>query len=263
MFRTFTLPLMAAYALSLSATSALADESGLVQIDVVDGWAQADGHRFAGLRIRVAEGWKTYWRAPGDAGVPPHFDWSGSQNLASVTIHWPRPHVFDSFGQKTLGYKGEVVLPIELVPVDPSLPIQVSGQADLGVCRDICVAVQEQVTEVATDGSAAIRASLQAAPEPAVQSAVCRVEPISDGLRLTATLLVPQHGAQEVTVVELPSNDIWISAPIMDRQGGALTVEADLVPPSAQPFDLDTSTVKITVLGEDAATETLGCQAAG
>ena len=44
-----------------------------------------------GLQFRLAEGWKVYWRAPGDAGYPPEIDWSGSDNLAGTSWRWPGP----------------------------------------------------------------------------------------------------------------------------------------------------------------------------
>ncbi|MEG4641374.1 protein-disulfide reductase DsbD domain-containing protein, partial [Paracoccus sp. APAP_BH8] len=46
--------------------------------------ATAEGHRMTALHLRLEPGWKTYWRSPGDAGVPPRFDWAASRNLAEV-----------------------------------------------------------------------------------------------------------------------------------------------------------------------------------
>jgi len=45
----------------------------------------------AGIEMRVAPGWKTYWRYPGDSGVPPRFDFSKSRNVKSVNVRWPAP----------------------------------------------------------------------------------------------------------------------------------------------------------------------------
>ena len=52
----------------------------------------------AAVEIRLAPGWHTYWRVPGEAGIPPRFDWSGSQNLAAVAYEWPRPEIIVSYG---------------------------------------------------------------------------------------------------------------------------------------------------------------------
>ena len=56
------------------------DQSNLRLISERDGVAGRDSVRI-GLQIKLAPGWKTYWRTPGDAGIPPHFDWVGSENL--------------------------------------------------------------------------------------------------------------------------------------------------------------------------------------
>ena len=72
-------------------------------VDIIPGWRQDDGAHMAALRIKLDEGWKTYWRAPGEAGIPPSIDWSGSVNLGDVGFHWPVPEVIVSNGVTTLG----------------------------------------------------------------------------------------------------------------------------------------------------------------
>lgn len=263
MMRKFAIPFLTAACVSTALVApASADATGLVSVDVVDGWTEPDGTRVAGIRIRVAEGWKTYWRSPGDAGVPPRFNWEGSKNLAHAQIHWPRPKLFDTYGQRTLGYGGEVVLPVVLTPLDAALPITITGHAELGVCLDVCVAVEETYGESATDGAGAIQAGFDAQPARAApEAARCHIEPIADGLRLTATLAVPSQGGDEWTVFEVLGGDVWVSEPELNRHGDALTATADLVPPEAAPFDLDPSQLRITVLGTDGALETVGCPA--
>jgi suppressor for copper-sensitivity B len=99
----------------------------------------------AGFRILLEDGWKTYWRTPGDAGIPPQMDWSGSTNVASVALRWPAPHRFSTLGIETLGYKGEVILPLEVKPERPGEPVSLRGKVDLLVCSDICVPASHQV----------------------------------------------------------------------------------------------------------------------
>src|SRR5438477_3704969 len=48
----------------------------------------------AGIEVKLGPGWKTYWRYPGDSGVPPRFDFAQSDNVRSVTVRWPAPHAF-------------------------------------------------------------------------------------------------------------------------------------------------------------------------
>src|SRR5262245_57660158 len=77
----------------------------------------------AGAEIRLGSGWKTYWRYPGDSGVPPSFDFGKSENVKSVSVQWPAPlRISDSEGV-TIGYKTGVVFPLKIVAQDPAKPV--------------------------------------------------------------------------------------------------------------------------------------------
>ena len=95
----------------------------------------------AGLHLRLPEGWKTYWRSPGDAGLAPTIDLSGSINLAETDFAWPAPHRFQLFGLDTFGYESEIVFPLTLRPNSAGRFIAIRGTADVLVCADICVPV--------------------------------------------------------------------------------------------------------------------------
>lgn len=124
---------------------------GVADAQLLPGWQTADGRRVAALKLVLEPGWKTYWRSPGDAGVPPLFNWSGSENLAGITFHWPRPAVFESAGMRTLGYHDVMILPFEARPLRPDQPISLSATVDLGVCEDICVPVHLKISSPASD----------------------------------------------------------------------------------------------------------------
>ena len=64
-----------------------ADESQLRLLLTADAAGQIGG----GIEIALEPGWYTYWRNPGEAGVPPVFDFSGSENVASVDVMYPAP----------------------------------------------------------------------------------------------------------------------------------------------------------------------------
>lgn len=237
----------------------------VAEVEVLPGWREGAVH-IAALRIKLAPGWKTYWRAPGDAGIPPSLAWKGSTNLAGLRFHWPVPHVFTVNGMRSIGYKDEVILPIYLTPQRPGDPIELRGELDLGVCLDVCVPVQVRIsTDIPASGSrdprivAALADRAQTAAEAGMTGALCSVEPISDGLRLTANIAMPQQGGAEVVVVETPNPDIWVSDAASQRQGGVLQAEADLVPPNARPFALDRSSLRITVIGAGRAVDIRGC----
>src|SRR3954465_3924343 len=48
-----------------------------------------------GIAFQIQPGWKTYWRMPGDSGVPPRFDFSKSDNVEAVTVMWQAPQQSD------------------------------------------------------------------------------------------------------------------------------------------------------------------------
>lgn len=93
----------------------------------------------AGLDITLDKGWKTYWRMPGDAGVPPQFEWSGSKNVRSVTVLWPAPKRYNDDGGETVGYKDRVVFPLDVTPETADRPIDLALEAFFGVCEVVCI----------------------------------------------------------------------------------------------------------------------------
>jgi DsbC/DsbD-like thiol-disulfide interchange protein len=108
------------------------------QARLVAGGAQDDTLR-AGLEIRLAPGWTTYWKAPGDSGIPPHFDWSGSRNVAAVTVRWPVPGRFVEGGATVFGYRGDVILPLRIRVKETGRPATLALTLRYAVCKDICV----------------------------------------------------------------------------------------------------------------------------
>ncbi len=100
----------------------------------------------AGVQIEIDPGWKTYWRNPGGSGLPTQANWEGSTNVKSIEILWPAPIRFiDKYGM-TIGYKNEIVLPVEIVPEDEKAPIQLALELNYAVCLDICLPVNASMT---------------------------------------------------------------------------------------------------------------------
>lgn len=93
----------------------------------------------AGIHIKLDEGWKTYWRNPGDAGLPPRFDWSGSQNLKAAKVLWPAPQRLKDSAGISYGYKKEIVFPVILEPEKPGVPVKLNLKLEFAVCEDICI----------------------------------------------------------------------------------------------------------------------------
>jgi suppressor for copper-sensitivity B len=98
------------------------------------------------LQFRLEPGWKIYWRSPGDAGYPPTVDWEGSTNLSAATWLWPTPGRFDVSGLTTLGYKGEVALPIQIRLTTPGQPLTAVGKLDYLTCDDVCIPYTAEFT---------------------------------------------------------------------------------------------------------------------
>lgn len=247
--------------------AALADLGQHAGVDILPGWRTPEGVHIAALRITLDDGWKTYWRAPGEAGIPPHVDWSGSKNLADVGFDWPLPEIITSNGMTTLGFEGEFILPIEVTASDPEADIAIEGALAFGICEEVCMPLEARVSAVlpaaASDEDPRIIEALAARPENAaeagVASADCSVAPIADGLRVTTRIEMPAVGSDEYLVVEPADASIWVSEAVVHREGNILTAEADLVPANAKPFDLDTETLRITVLTQGRGVDIQGC----
>src|SRR5262249_3515978 len=87
----------------------------------------------AGVEVKLQPGWKTYWRYPGDSGVPPHFDFSGSENLKSADVLYPAPHLFTDETGQSLGYKDTVIFPVVVSPQQAGKPVRLSVKVDYAV----------------------------------------------------------------------------------------------------------------------------------
>src|SRR6188472_2247804 len=96
-----------------------------------------------GIAFQLQPGWKTYWRTPGDSGVPPRFDFSKSDNVEAVTVLWPAPMKFDDgAGGVSLGYKKQVVLPLRIVAKNADKPVTLRANISYAVCDKICIPVE-------------------------------------------------------------------------------------------------------------------------
>ncbi|HEY1886529.1 MAG TPA: protein-disulfide reductase DsbD domain-containing protein, partial [Roseiarcus sp.] len=94
----------------------------------------------AGFEIALAPGAITYWRDPGDAGLPPTLDFSMSDNVASVEPEFPAPkRIKEADGGEAFGYDGGVVFPLRVKPRDPTKPATLKLNADFAVCEKVCL----------------------------------------------------------------------------------------------------------------------------
>ncbi len=116
-------------------------------------------HR-AGIDIRLARGWKTYWRYPGDSGLPPRFDFTGSENVKAIAVRWPAPHRLDDESGTSIGYKSDFVLPLEVWPQDGARPVTLRLKVDYGICEKICIPAEAKAELTLTGGASTHAARL-------------------------------------------------------------------------------------------------------
>jgi len=162
-------------------------------------WAAPGSTAVVAVRQKIAPGWHTYWRNPGDSGGATSLDWTLPSGVRAGDIVWPLPQRQRLQGLMNYGYSGEVFLPVPIeIPASarPGSTIRLTTRALFLVCSDqMCVPdqltlsldlpVKEGAAPLATPYGRRIQATVEAAPRPAgITAHVAR-----DGrtLRLTAT----------------------------------------------------------------------------
>ncbi|MFT0862077.1 protein-disulfide reductase DsbD domain-containing protein [Ancylobacter sp. G4_0304] len=218
------------------------------------GGAREDGRLSGGIEIRLTPGWKTYWRYPGDAGIPPRFDWSGSHNVGNLEIFWPAPVRFDEGGSVSIGYKHGVVIPFAVTPQDPSKPVALRLALDFAVCEKICQPANAIVTlDLPAEGAApsppALLAAQATVPRPAGLGA-----PGDTGI--DAVTLETINGTPTIRVIarvaETERADLFVEGPTEDwalplphREAGADGRTQFLLPVDGVPTGADVSATKL------------------
>lgn len=226
--------------------------------------------RLAGLAISLDPGFKTYWRHPGESGLPPMFDWSGSTNVAGVEVLWPAPARLEDAGGVSYGYRDGVVLPLRVTPRRAGAPVALALKVDYGVCKDICIPGQAQLALSLpnADGpeNAELREALGRVPTSQPLAAAGDLSIVAlqtvavDGKSMIAVAVRAPQGAAPDLFVEAP--DAWFLAP-----AGAMSAAASDAPPGATgsflveiaerpkeaagPLDL-----RLTLVADDRAIET-------
>ncbi|HCP80731.1 MAG TPA: hypothetical protein DIT67_03780 [Octadecabacter sp.] len=255
-------------ALWMAAPALAGPTDGVVELEILEGWRTGNGTHMAGLQVRLAPGWKTYWRAPGDGGIPPRFGWQGSSNFDGVSMHWPVPEVFHQGDMRSIGYSEAVVIPLELNVTDQGAPVQMRGQLQIGICDEICVPVLLDFDALLpVDGArdpmivAALLDRPQTAQEAGVGAVTCSIAPIEDGLQLTTRVAMSPLGVSEDVVIEAGDQQVWVSQPETWREGDALFARSDMIHVNGGSFALNRSQVRITVMAGGHSVDIQGCDA--
>jgi DsbC/DsbD-like thiol-disulfide interchange protein len=154
-----------------------------------------DANLRAGIEIKMQPGWKTYWRYPGDSGVPPHFDFSGSENLKTATVLYPAPHLFTDETGQSLGYKDRIIFPLVISPQQPGKPVRLRLKADYAVCEKLCVPAEGRAELTLTAGDSS--------QDPALAAAEARVPKQVTAAQLGLTVRRTNDGAKPQVAVDL------------------------------------------------------------
>src|SRR5271165_5617867 len=172
-----TLGVAATILLSLFASNARAQDASPWQEDGHSAIRLLAGSRsgavlLGGIALRLKPGWKTYWRTPGDSGVPPRFDFTKSDNVEAVTVLWPAPQKFDDgAGGISLGYHDQLVLPLRIVAKNVDKPVTLRAEINYAVCEKLCIPVEANTelafNSVASTEDSALFAALDTVPKPA------------------------------------------------------------------------------------------------
>ena len=147
-------------------------EGGKVRL-VTSGKADEAGRIHGVLDIALKPGWKTYWRDPGDAGVPPQIDVSASTNITDAAFSFPPPQRHDDGYGKWAGYNHPVSLPVTFTLSSPRDAAVIDADIFLGICETICIPVQTRLSvDPAADpdnaeDAALVKAALATLPAPA------------------------------------------------------------------------------------------------
>lgn len=126
-----------------------------------------------GLRLRIAPGWHTYWKNPGDAGEAPDIQVTMPQGGQAGPFVWPAPQRQAEGPLVTYGYTGDVLLPLQVTPPAGTAPLAIKAHASWLVCANICVPEEGdfQLTLPAGAGAPSAQAALFTAADAAMPAA--------------------------------------------------------------------------------------------
>lgn len=259
-----TLATLCAFAAPFAGSAQAPHPSEIIQANMRPGWKTDAGTYMAALHLQLAQDWITYWRHPGESGIAPKLDISASRNLAGARILWPEPRLYMKAGFASIGYADDIMLPIELTPLDPSLPVELNAILSVGVCADICIPVDLSLNAAvngkgAPDGliAAALTHRPRAAKAAGLNGISCAISPDKRGLRLSASLQMPPQGSEEFVLVEMMSTSM--PARVMPTQRLGDTLTGQTLFRTKTGGSIDRSAVRISVVSEHGTTVHQGC----
>ena len=217
----------------------------------------------AAVEIRMDPDWHTYWRYPGDSGVPPQFDFSNSENVRDVLVRYPAPHGFTDEAGIFIGYRDHVIFPVRVTPRDPKKPVMLKLGLFYAVCDKLCVPASGHPELTLTPGQSSGFDERIAAAEASVPKRVSAkdagltVKRVNGGSKPMVAVDMANTVVREV-FVEGPNAD-WalpIPKPVQGAPSGhqQFSFALDGLPPGVDPKSpLD---LTFTIIGHDRSIET-------
>jgi DsbC/DsbD-like thiol-disulfide interchange protein len=206
---------------------------------VTIGQPDAKGRLKGILDIDLEPGWKTYWRDPGDAGVPPTIDASANPNIVKAELDFPAPQRHDDGDFKWAGYDYPLALPVTFTLKDANGPATIDADVFLGVCETICVPVQAKlsVDPVSDPDNAADGAAVSAAfaAIPAAASAEFGVE-VAEKAGDKAGLKAAFPGDPETAELFIAGEDGYVfTTPVKEERDGQTFFTIEVTRPGETP----------------------------
>ena len=206
---------LVALCLALALPAAAEDKPYRVSL-TGDGFDGTSWH--TGVLIELAPGWKTYWRMPGESGVPPEFTWSTSLP-AKVEVQYPMPSRHVDKSGEAVGYDSEVLFPVTVTP-EQAQGLELKLDLFFGVCKDICIPARaEAAIMLGTEqrdplGSTRVKSAL--ADVPAAGDAVAAADIVS-GEGKPALRLTLKERPEDIFVES--STSAYFRAPVLSDDG--------------------------------------------
>ena len=255
-----------ALAAASSATPWIASNNSKVRL--VSGMVDNGGRPalLAGVQLRMDAGWKTYWRNPGDSGVPPSFNWAGSKNLKEAEVLFPAPDRFADAGGTAIGYDGEVLFPVKLTPEREGEPIELKLAFAYGLCKDLCIPAEVSLSlplpaDLGKGDALLLDGALMSVPKPASEGllpAVTGVAAKLDGE--SPELVVDAAFPPDATSTDLFIDGGDVFVPVPKPSGEPLEGKQRFAVTFASPSEaaaIKGKTLRFTLVSDQGSTETM------
>jgi DsbC/DsbD-like thiol-disulfide interchange protein len=200
----------------------------------------------AALEVLLEKGWKTYWRSPGESGIPPFFDFAQSSNIIDAKVKFPTPSYFNELGVEIVGYKNRVIFPIELQVGTFGKPIILQLRTVIGICGEVCIPVQVKMSVIEPgtigptfDVSRALNDASASVPSgPAKDLQVVSVGwNKNQPTKININAVVNESGKEVQLHVEGPQDWFLLPAKLVERKGNSASFLLDIsdIPENANP----------------------------